>query len=121
MKRNGFTLIELLGVILIIAIIATIITIAIDSNIQKSKVNACKAQEKNIIEAAKTYLTDNPDQNVNDTRITLDILEAGGYIEDLKNPMTNEKYNDNASVKVKYDKGYTYSLENLKDDEKCEN
>ena len=121
MNKKGFTLIEMLGVILIIGVIATIITITIDSSIKNSRVSACQTQEKNIIEAAKTYLTDNPALNTNNSQILLSTLISGGYIDNLQSPMTNENYSSGTKVVVAYNAGYTYSVSYGKEEEKCSN
>ena len=118
MNKKGFTLVELLGVVMLMSIIATIITIAIDSSIRTSRYNACLAQEKNIIDAAKVYLTDHPENNIDGAEITIETLKDGGYLEDLKNPMSNQSYSDSTFVKVKYENGYEYTLE-YRNDEEC--
>ena len=93
--KNGFTLIELMGVLLILGIIASVIFVAIESNIKSSRQKTCLAQEKNIIEGAKMYFIDYPSE----TTVTIEILKQNGYIDDnLKNPMTNQLYNGNTTV-----------------------
>ena len=121
MNNKGFTLIELLGVLLIVGVIATIITVTVDSSIKKSRVQSCQAQEKNIIEAAKVYLTDNPNLNTNGREISLTTLINGGYLENIKSPMTNEDYNSNTKVIVTYSSGYTYSVSYGDPKEECQN
>lgn len=130
--KKGFTLIELLGVIVIIAVIATVAVIAIDNSIRKGKITSCKAQEENIIEAAKTWQTDNPIIDIRDGAITKvyirnddgDIskkdLTTSGYLDkELKNPMTNKVYNSGSYVEIKVNTntdsdsdrlGYTYTV-----------
>ncbi len=95
--NKAFTLAELMGVIVILGIIATIVTFTVDRNIQKSHVAACLAQEKTIIEAAKTRKIDKP--NDSQEEITIATLIAEGYLdESLKNPMTKREYNDKTKV-----------------------
>ena len=42
--KKGFTLAELMGVIVILGIIATIVTLAIDSSIKNSRYETCLVQ-----------------------------------------------------------------------------
>ncbi len=98
--KKGFTLVELLGVIIILAVIATVAVISIAQSIQKGKKTACLAEEKSIIEAAKTWQTDNPIITANNIYI-LTMLTNSGYLEkDLKNPMTGKAYKVGTHVKI---------------------
>lgn len=128
MNNKAFTLIELLGVLMIIAIIATVVTITVDRSIKNSRLKTCQAQEKNIIEAAKNWMTDNPNvltlnddatsrtievylkkQN-NGTNMPYNLQEKikstgerveNAYIEEgLESPMTDKPYSDNTRVKI---------------------
>lgn len=92
--KKGFTLIELMGVLLILGIIASIVFVSVDSNIKNSRQRTCQTQERNIIEGAKMYFTDNP----KDSNVTIEKLKEEGYIDDLKNPMTNKPYNNTMQV-----------------------
>ena len=118
MNKKGFTLVELLGVVLLLSIIAAIITIAIDSSIKTSRHKAYLAQEKNMIEAAKIYLTDHP-INTNGAPCIFkeiyisDLIDWGYLDKDFKNPMTNKKYDSNTKVTIKScgnKQNYTYEL-----------
>ena len=98
--KKGFTLVELLGVIIILAVIATVAVISIAQSIQKGKKTACLAEEKSIIEAAKTWQTDNPIITANNIYV-LTMLTNSGYLEkDLKNPMTGKAYKVGTHVKI---------------------
>lgn len=117
---KGFTLAELLGVIIILSIIGLISFSAIDRNLKEGRIKTCKIQEKNIIEGAKTYLIDNPNELPYGTRtIPLSMLEAKGYIEEnLINPMTDKKYNRRTHVEVNYENGNNYSYKIIYIEEK---
>ena len=115
LKHNGFTLAELLGVIIILSIIGLVAFTAIDRNLKEGRIKTCKAQEKNIIEGAKTYFIDHPNElpNSEAKEITIQNLETNGYIdEELINPMTDEEYKSNTYVEIKKvsENKYTYKL-----------
>ena len=102
--KKGFTLAELMGVIVILGIIATIVTLAIDSSIKNSRYETCLVQEKNIIEGAKAWSVDNWKElpNLGKPTVTISLLdlEKGGYVEEgLISPMTQKAYSD-TSVKI---------------------
>ena len=61
MNKKAFTLAELLGVIVILGIIGTIAVTAIDRNIKNSRYQTCLTQEQNLIEGAKTLITEHPE------------------------------------------------------------
>ncbi|MDO4975248.1 MAG: prepilin-type N-terminal cleavage/methylation domain-containing protein [Alphaproteobacteria bacterium] len=95
--NKAFTLAELMGVIVILGIIAAVVTFAVDQNIKKGKVTTCLAQEKSIIEAAKTWSIDNP----TGTSVSIETLKSGGYLDDdLKNPMTGVGYKNGTNVAI---------------------
>ena len=119
LKNAAFTLAELLGVIIILSIIGLISFSAIDRSLKEGRIKTCKAQEKNIIEGAKTYLIDHPNDLIN--QITIQNLENNGYIEeDLINPMTDKEYNDNTYVEIiKAENKYSYKG-NYEGEKRCE-
>ena len=122
--NRGFTLAELLGVIAIIGIIATIVTVTVDKNIKNSRYETCIIQEETIKEATKMWMIDNPFK-LNDkssAEVTIEELDLNGYISDLKSPMTGKKYSDgtNVIIKTKKDtKKYIYEIVYGKEKEKC--
>lgn len=121
----GFTLSELLGVIILLSIISLIAFSAIDRNIRNGRVKTCKAQEKNIIEGAKMYVIDHPDQLPDVFTPTKNILISNLKIEkyidnDLKNPMTDADYKNDTRVEIKYvNKQYTYTVKYGTQDKGC--
>lgn len=128
MKRNGFTLAELMGVIVILGIIATVVLVTADRSIKNSQTTTCLAQEKNIIEGVKVFVTDYPDRlptvagDSGAKQVTMAELQDGGYIEEgLVNPMTNKAYPRTMIVKIKTTTGmdYLYEIANLPTAERC--
>lgn len=116
--NGGFTLIELLGVLMILAILASVAFIAISGSIRNGKVKACKTQEATIIEAAKMYFTDNSTV----TEVKVSVLKSKGYLDnDIKSPMTGKAYNNNTKVNLSIINGskYEYLISYGNSAEKC--
>ncbi len=129
--KKGFTLAELMGVIVILGIIATIVTLAIDSSIKNSRYETCLVQEKNIIEGAKAWSVDNWKKlpNLDKPTVTISLLndlEKGGYVEEgLINPMTQKEYSG-TSVKIfvstkPVETCYTHNKGQANEETVCEN
>lgn len=90
--KKGFTLIELLSVVVILSVISVIAYPKIVDVIGTTKINAYNIAKSNIIESAKIkYAAD-----VNSAKTieyTVDDLISEGYLKnDIKNPITNKKY-----------------------------
>ena len=128
MKKNGFTLAELMGVIVILSIIATIVLVTADRSIKNSQTTTCLAQEKNIIEGVKVFVTDYPDRlptvagSAGVKQVTMKELQDGGYIEEgLVNPMTDKAYPATMKVNITTTTGkdYQYEITNLPATERC--
>lgn len=115
MKNKAYTLIELLSVIVILAIIGAIAVPRVLETIGISKITAYNVAKENIISSAKLkYLADV--NSFKATQYTVDDLIEGGYLKkDIKNPITNEKYentkivitNENGDIKYNYVEGST--------------
>lgn len=121
--NKGFTLPEILGVVVILSIIGLLSFSAIDKHLKEGRIKTCKAQERNIIEGAKTYLIDYPNQLPESTKkITIQELEDKGYIEEsLINPVTDQKYKKNTSVEITKVSESEYTYELIYEEEKgCE-
>ena len=92
--KKGFTLIELICVITILGLIALIAIPTINNMINKSREESYDKQLDNIIDAARTFVSDNyeriPSQNASDYEcIWIDTdLQGTGIIEDgdIENP-----------------------------------
>jgi prepilin-type N-terminal cleavage/methylation domain-containing protein len=119
--KKGFTLVELLGVIIILAIIATIIVPVATSLINKSTNQLNTIQLGNIKSGAVNWATDNIDKvpgsssDYNAVEVTLTTLIKGGYISsDIKDITTKNAYvGDSTYVVISYDstnKHLTYDV-----------
>ena len=121
--KKGFTLIELLASITILALLALIAIPTVSKQIKNSKEDLYNAQIANIKDAAVAFGTDNvfklPEDN-NCITVTLGYLKDNGYLDDtLKNPKTNEEF-DNKETFVNIEKNgkkYKYTVKTSGD--KC--
>ena len=89
MKNKGFTLIEILGVITLLAILSTIIILAVNKPLKDSKEKLYQTQIENIKAAASNWRTDNIEliPQTGYYTITLENLQNDGYINsDIKDP-----------------------------------
>lgn len=121
MDRRGFTLIELLMVIAIIAILSLVLIPNVIVLKNKNAVKSCQSLEKNIISAAKMYVSDNKytlgftcENNVKTYKLSV-LVNSGYLTEPITNPKTNAAVSLTKKVTVTYDCGtktfdYTFSL-----------
>ncbi len=94
--KKAFTLIELLAVLVIIALLATITFVAVNSILKNARENTLEEQITKIEQAAQTYLNENIYlYSENTIQVEIQTLKEEGYIknEDLKNPVNNEVMN----------------------------
>ncbi|MER2262857.1 MAG: prepilin-type N-terminal cleavage/methylation domain-containing protein [Psychrobacillus sp.] len=87
-NQKGLTLVELLAVIVILAIVSAIAVPAIGGIIENSRYSAVKADATNVLNAAKMYFIDNPEEKVADGgtktgTLTVDVetLKKENYLE----------------------------------------
>ena len=106
MKQNnikGFTLTELIAVIVVISLIALIAVPSVIGTVNNSKDNISKAQESEIIRAAKDWLLEHPKElPVNGTSLKIKLGELkNGYISlNVKNLKTGNILSDESYVMV---------------------
>ena len=92
--KAGFTLIEIMAVVLIIGLLSTLVGIAIFPQIDKSRVNAARAQLKMLDAALETFRMDSARFPTTDQGLEALIIEpsdarnyqAGGYLRERRLP-----------------------------------
>ena len=92
--KAGFTLIEIMAVVLIIGLLSTLVGIAIFPQIDKSRVNAARAQLKMLAAALETFRMDSARFPSTDQGLEALIIEpadarnyqAGGYLRERRVP-----------------------------------
>ena len=103
MKKNGFTLVELLGVIIILIVIFLLVFPATKLIINKSETTVYQTQINKILKASYDYSLNNlsilPSKGEKNY-LTLAELIAGGYIDAMVNPKTDEYFSDDSLISV---------------------
>lgn len=91
-NKKAFTLVELLGVLVLLGVIGLITIPTVSTLIKNSKEKALLAQEKIIVDAAKSWAADNSSQlpSTGSVIITIQDLINSNYIDDE----TLDKIND---------------------------
>lgn len=122
MKKNGFTLAELLGVLVILSLIALITVPAVTDSLQGYKVKLCNTQVDEIIEAARTWGSENvlilPTNDKETYTLSLREISNSGYIDsEIQNPVTKEYFDldETKIVITRNGKKYTYEVFMLDD------
>lgn len=115
--ERGLTLIELLVVVVILGIIAAIAVVAIGGLIENSRKDAQVANAKQLVSAAKLYVSSNPIESGKlsyavPAADTTDKKVLEKYIDSLKDPMNGDAEYQEAYVTVGKDSGgkYTYAV-----------
>ena len=103
MNKKGFTLVELLAVIIILSLLAVLASTSVTKVIKNSKSDLYDAQLNLIKSAAEAWGSDNINKlpNAGECKyITLSTLKGYGLIDnEIKNPKTNKKFNENLYIK----------------------
>ncbi|MBO5095602.1 MAG: type II secretion system protein [Bacilli bacterium] len=116
MNKKGFTLIELMAVIILLGVLSLIATVTINNTLKENKESACEIQVGNIKAGAENWASKNvfdlPNENGGTVILTLKELKDAGFIDkDIKNPKTNELFDDSIQIKItKVDNSYTYEV-----------
>lgn len=122
-NKKGFTIIELIMVIVIISILSLVLVPNIITFNNKNKIKSCESLEKNIISAAKIYVTNNKYDLGFDcngeakteakTILLQTLVDSGDLSSPITNPMTKDKIDLNKTITVTYDctnKTFTYNF-----------
>ena len=57
-KRKGFTLVETLGVLVIVSIIVTALSVGVNKIWQNNRVDICESELREMVAGFKSYFTD---------------------------------------------------------------
>jgi prepilin-type N-terminal cleavage/methylation domain-containing protein len=102
MKNRGFTLVELLGVVAILAMLGLIVIPVISNVLSDNKKKLYDVQIKNIESAANSYISEHVfsvDIPVGTSKgVTLGTLKSLGYIGDVSDPITRQRYSDDMVI-----------------------
>ena len=115
-KNKGFSLIEILAAVVILGLLSSLAIVSVNYILKKAEKEYYKAQEDEIIAAAKSYTQDNrnslPKRVGMATYVKLSTLQAKKYIGDVVDRNKNKCDANETVVKVfKYDKkNYSYSI-----------
>ncbi len=106
--KKAFTLVELMAVIIILALVGAILVPVVNNVINNNKQNLYEAQIKEIETATEKYalynLSDLPLTENDILTITLkDIKDAKLIDLNIINPKTEEPFNDNMLINIKYE------------------
>jgi prepilin-type N-terminal cleavage/methylation domain-containing protein len=115
MNKKGFTLVELLGVIVILGILVTIITVSVDGVLDTSKNKLTEVQIEKLKQAAKNYyITEGMtsvdfEQSEFNHCVNINYLIENGYVDESE--ISNFETNENmlGSIRLSYNsKKYEY-------------
>ncbi len=115
-KNKGFSLIEILAAVVILGLLSSLAIVSVNYILKKAEKEYYKAQEDEIIAAAKSYTQDNrnalPKRVGMATYVKLSTLQSKKYIGEVVDRHKNKCDANETVVKVfKYDKkNYSYSI-----------
>ena len=118
MNKKGFTLAELLGVIVILILLVLIVTPIAINYAKSASDSVYDVQVKTIKASAKEWASDKnnykllPTEDGECIEVSLEKLKEAGYLDyNIKNPKTNEKFDDDLTVIIKKEgKNLTYTF-----------
>ena len=118
--NKGFTLVELLAVVVILALLGYLTSIAVASIIKTSKVKLNEAQTQIIEDATGMWLTDNIDLLPDAGEclyITLGELKAYGAVGDVKDFNKLESLSDDIIIRITAENENKFNIDELIDPE----
>lgn len=113
--KKGFTLIEMIAVIVLLGVLGLLAVTNVDKILKDNKQKAHDTQIENIIDGAKLWASNNvwdlPSADGEFVILSLSQLKDAGYVKsDIKDPLTNEEFNNDLQVKITV-KNNNYSYE----------
>jgi len=115
-NKKGFTLVELLAVIIVLSLILAIAVPSVNKYLKASKEKAYEVQINNMLEAAETYANTYreilPQNDGDETTITLGQLKAEGLIKnEITDPREDKYFDDSLEFVIrKNGKNYVYEV-----------
>lgn len=116
-KSSGFTLTELLAVLVVLGLVGLLIFPTIEKTIKDAKNDLYDSQVKNIIDAAKSWVADNPrylPKNSGEV-LTLSLcqLKIDSYVaKDITNPKTDKLFPCASKINISKDgEKYIYTID----------
>ena len=118
MNKKGFTLVEIIVSVALLALIGVIVGISLNSTIKKQQISSYEEYVEKVKSSALLYINNTPSiiNELNDN-YSYKILEArdvisNGYLnENLIDPSTKEKINQNDKIKAYYDENYELMID----------
>ena len=100
MQKNGFTLVEMMTVIIIMVLLGLIAVFSISGIVKTSTDKLYQLQINSILDASRTYAVKNSNTLSDNNEITLCDLKRSSLLDDVKNPKTDEPFDDGLIVKI---------------------
>ena len=118
MNKKGFTLVEIIVSVALLALIGVIVGISLNSTIKQQQISSYEEYVEKVKSSALLYVNNTPSiiNELNDN-YSYKILEArdvisNGYLnENLIDPSTKEKINQNDKIKAYYDENYELMID----------
>lgn len=113
MNKKGFTLAEVMGVLVIMAALALMIIPVVDKQLKEGNQTAYESAITSIKSSLDLFMKEFDLQKNESMIITLYQLKYAGYVdEDIKNPVTDEKFANDMLITILNDNGILkYSID----------